>query len=286
VWADARVNYLSALTYARPGEDLRDAFWPEVRHLLGKDIIRFHCVYWPAMLISAGYSVPKQLFAHGWLLLDDLKISKSLGNAVNPLELIDVYGADAVRYWCTRAVSFGHDGSASLADIANRYERELGNDLGNLLSRTTAMIAKYREGRVPEVSTSPEIAAAIADVHDNVPAQIDAFDLTGAIDRAWGLVRELNRYVTEKAPWTLAKDEGNAAALDQVLYDLVDGLRAAAIALWAYLPDASPKILAALGQPDDVSWDLAAAGRTQPSAGIEPAQPLFPRIETAGADAA
>jgi methionyl-tRNA synthetase len=286
VWADALVNYLSALTYARPGEDLRDAFWPEVRHLLGKDIIRFHCVYWPAMLISAGYTVPKQLFAHGWLLLDDLKISKSLGNAVDPLELIDVYGADAVRYWCTRAVSFGQDGSASLADIANRYERELGNDLGNLLSRTTAMIAKYRDGRIPEATPSPEIASAIADVRDHVPAQIDAFDLTGAIDRIWGLVRELNRYVTEKAPWTLAKDEANAVALDQVLYDLVDGLRSAAVALWAYLPETSPKILAALGQPDGESWDLVDAGRTQPSAGIEPAPPLFPRIETAGADAA
>src|SRR4051812_21858641 len=141
VWADALVNYLSALTYARPGENLIDEFWPVVRHLLGKDIIRFHCVYWPAMLLSAGYPVPKQLFAHGWLLLDDQKISKSLGNAVDPLALIDTYGADAVRYWCTRAVSFGHDGSASVAGIAERYERELGNDLGNLLSRTTAMIA-------------------------------------------------------------------------------------------------------------------------------------------------
>jgi methionyl-tRNA synthetase len=286
VWADALVNYLSALTYARPGEDLRDAFWPEVRHLLGKDIIRFHCVYWPAMLLSAGYSVPKQLFAHGWLLLDDLKISKSLGNAVDPLALIDVYGADALRYWCTRAVSFGQDGSASLAGVAERYERELGNDLGNLLSRTTAMIAKYRDGQLPDVSTSPEIAAAIADVHDNVPGQIDAFDLTGAIDRIWVLVRELNRYVTEKAPWTLAKDEANATALDQVLHDLADGLRAAAVALWAYLPETSPKILAALGQPDDPSWERVAANRLERGARIDAAAPLFPRIETAGADAA
>jgi methionyl-tRNA synthetase len=285
VWADALVNYLSALTYARPGEDLREAFWPEARHLVGKDIIRFHCVYWPAMLLSAGYTVPKQVFAHGWLLLDEQKISKSLGNAIDPLELIDVYGADAVRYWCTRAVSFGQDGSASLADIANRYERELGNDLGNLLSRTTAMIVKYREGRIPDGATSSEIAAAIADVHDHVPQQIDDFDLTGGIDRAWALVRELNRYVTEQAPWTLAKDEANAAALDQVLYDLVDGLRAAAIALAAYLPETAPKILAALGQPTDVAWERVAGGGVEPAT-VAAATPLFPRIETAGLDAA
>ena len=287
VWADALVNYLSALTYARPGEDLRDEFWPVVRHLVGKDIIRFHCVYWPAMLLSAGYDVPKQIFAHGWLLLDDLKISKSLGNAIDPLELIDEYGADAVRYWCTRAVSFGQDGNATLAGIAERYERELGNDLGNLLSRTTAMIAKYRDGSLPSgLETSEAIAAAIADVAEHVPQQIDAFDITGALDRIWALVRELNRYVTEQAPWTLAKDEANAARLDQVLHDLADGLRAAAVALWAYLPGTSPRILDALGQPADPGWDGVAPGKLVPASGIAASAPLFPRIETAGADAA
>ena len=283
VWADALVNYLSALTYARPGEDLRDAFWPEVRHLVGKDIIRFHCVYWPAMLLSAGYTVPKQVFAHGWLNLDGQKISKSLGNALDPFELIETYGADPVRFWCARAVPFGQDGNASFADVAARYESELGNDLGNLLSRTTAMIAKYRDGELPRNrTTSPAIAAAIADVHDNVPGEIDAFDITGAIDRTWLLVRELNRYVTERAPWTLAKDEANADALDQVLFDLADGLRAAAVALWAYLPETAPKILEALGQPTDSAWDRVAAGRLAP-ARIGPAVPLFPRIETADA---
>ena len=147
VWADALVNYVSALTYARPGEDLVDTFWPSVRHLLAKDILRFHCVYWPALLIAAGYQPPRQLFVHGYLLLDDRKISKSLGNVVDPLDLIDVYGADPVRFWCARAVSFGHDGAASIAGIHERYERELGNDLGNLLSRTTAMVARTAAGR-------------------------------------------------------------------------------------------------------------------------------------------
>ena len=151
VWADALVNYLSALTYARPGEDLVETFWPSVRHLLAKDILRFHCVYWPAMLLAAGYEPPHQLFVHGYLLLDDRKISKSLGNVVDPLDLIDVYGTDPVRFWCARAVSFGQDGAASIAGIHERYERELGNDLGNLLSRTTAMVARYRGGTLRAV---------------------------------------------------------------------------------------------------------------------------------------
>ena len=281
VWADALVNYLSALTYARPGEDLRDVFWPEVRHLVGKDIMRFHTVYWPAMLISAGYSVPKQVFAHGWLLLDDVKISKSLGNALDPFELIDVYGADAVRYWCMRAVSFGQDGSASFADITARYERELGNDLGNLLSRTTAMIARYCDGNLPTRGRSPELAEAMAAVHALVPGDIDEFNLTGAIDRIWNLVRELNRYVTEQAPWTIAKDDARTDELHGVLYDLADGLRSVAIALWPYLPETTPKILAALGQPLDVDWDRVQPGGLVAAAGVGAAEPLFPRIEAA-----
>src|SRR6185312_5119544 len=171
VWADALVNYLSALTYARPGENLLETFWPSVRHVIGKDILRFHCVYWPAMLLAAGYEVPHQLFVHGYLLLDDRKISKSLGNAVDPLDLIDVYGADPVRFWCARAVSFGQDGVASIGGIHHRYERELGNELGNLLSRTTAMISRYRGGSLAAVPTPDgEIAAILeplaADVAD------------------------------------------------------------------------------------------------------------------------
>ena len=147
VWADALVNYLSALTYARPGEDLVDRFWPAAHHLLAKDILRFHCVYWPAMLLAAGYDPPQQLFVHGYLLSGDRKVSKSLGNLVaDPLDLLDVYGADAIRFWCARSVSFGQDGIASVEGVRERYERELGNDLGNLLSRVTAMVARYRDG--------------------------------------------------------------------------------------------------------------------------------------------
>jgi methionyl-tRNA synthetase len=286
VWADALVNYLSALTYARPGEDLRDTLWPEVRHLMAQDILRFHCVYWPAMLLSAGYTVPKQIFIHGYLLLDELKISKSLGNAVDPLALIETYGADALRFWCARAVSFGQDGSASISGIAERYERELGNDLGNLLSRTTTMIARFRGGTLPAAPgrTAP-IADEVAALKTEVPTALDAFDLTGAVDRIWSFVRALNRYVTEQKPWELAKDDAKSAELDQVLFDLADGLRVSAVALAAYLPETAPKILAALGQPEDLRWEQVEYGRLVTADGVEAAAPLFPRLESAASAA-
>jgi methionyl-tRNA synthetase len=287
VWADALVNYLSALTYARPGEDLRERLWPEVRHLMAQDILRFHCVYWPAMLLAAGYSVPKQIFIHGYLTLDELKISKSLGNAVDPLELVDRFGVDALRFWCARAVSFGQDGNTSLSGIAERYERELGNDLGNLLSRTTAMVARFGGGRLV---AAPGRTQALVDEIDalgaDIPASIDAFDITGAVERVWSFVRTLNRLVTERKPWEIAKDPARADELDQVLFDLADGLRVAAVALAAYLPQTAPQILAALGQPPDLRWGQVAYGLLQPAEGIEPAQPLFPRLEPADADAA
>ncbi len=280
VWADALVNYLSALTYARPGEDLLETFWPSVRHLLAKDILRFHCVYWPAMLLAAGYEPPLQLFVHGYLLLDDRKISKSLGNVVDPLDLIDVYGADPVRFWCARAVSFGQDGAASIAGIHERYERELGNDLGNLLSRTTAMVARYRGGTLRAVpSPDGAVAAALAPLADDVAERLDGFDITGALERIWEVVRALNREVETTAPWQLAKDESRGDDLDRVLYDLVDGLRAVAVALAAYIPETAAAVLVALRQPDGVEWSNVAYGLTADTDGIEAAAPLFPRLD-------
>jgi methionyl-tRNA synthetase len=280
VWADALINYLSALSYARPGEDLVPRFWPDVRHLLAKDILRFHCVYWPAMLLAAGYEVPRQLFVHGYLLLNDRKISKSLGNVLDPLDLIDVYGADAVRFWCARSVSFGQDGTASIESLRERYERELGNDLGNLLSRVTAMIARYRDGALRDASSADsEVAAFLEPLGDDVAARLDVFDLTGALERIWEVVRGLNRHVEATAPWQLAKDEAHAAELDRVLYDLSDGLRAVAVALAAYLPRTSERILEALGQPVSLDWEEVAYGRTRAAEGITPAEPLFPRVD-------
>ena len=251
-------------------------FWPAVHHLLGKDILRFHCVYWPAMLLSAGYDVPHQLFVHGWLLLDERKISKSLGNVIDPLDLIDVYGADAVRFWALRSVSFGQDGSASIESLHERYERELGNELGNLLSRTTAMIAQYRGGRLAAV---PSGGGAIGDLGTTVRERFDAWDVSGALEAIWEVVRLLNRHVEQRKPWELAKEEARAAELDAVLYELADGLRAVATALWAFIPDTSERILQALEQPVDLSWERVASDRAIEAEGIEPAAPLFPRVD-------
>jgi methionyl-tRNA synthetase len=278
VWADALVNYLSALTYARDGEDLRPVFWPAVRHLLGKDILRFHCVYWPAMLLSAGYEPPQQLFVHGWLSIDDRKISKSLGNVIDPLDLIDVYGADAIRFWAARSVSFGQDGNIAPDSLHERYERELGNDLGNLLSRTTAMIARYRDGTLVVVEDT-RIAGGLEALAGRVAAAIDRYDITGGLEEIWELVRGLNRHVELHKPWELAKDEAQAGELDRVLYELADGLRVVAVALHSYVPETSARILEALGQPPDVSWEQVAPGRTVAATGIEPAAPLFPRVD-------
>ena len=214
---------------------------------------------------------------HGFLLLDDRKISKSAGNAIDPLELIDVYGADALRYWMARAISFGHDGSASIDGIRERYENELANDLGNLLSRTTAMVAQYREGSLRRGDAAPpfDLQALGADVAE----RLHRFDVTGALDAVWDGVRALNQYVTAEAPWQLAKDEANAARLDGVLYNLVDGLTALAVALAPFLPETAPRILAALNQSEDLAWERVRNEVADEVDGIAAAQPLFPRIE-------
>jgi methionyl-tRNA synthetase len=229
------------------------------------------------MLLSAGYEPPRQLFVHGYLLLDDRKISKSFGNVIDPLELIDVYGADPVRFWIARAISFGQDGSASVEGVRERYETELANDLGNLLSRTTAMIARYREGRLARVEGAGpvDLDALGADV----ATRMDAFDVTGALEAIWETVRRLNQYVTAEAPWQLAKDDENAARLDAVLYHVADGLTAVAVALQSFLPGTAPRILAALGQPTEPSWARVRNGAAEAAEGIAAAEPLFPRVE-------
>jgi methionyl-tRNA synthetase len=281
VWADALVNYLSALTYARPGEDLVRVYWPVARHVIGKDILRFHCIYWPAMLLSAGYDVPQQIFVHGFLLMEDKKISKSLGNVIDPLPLVAAYGSDPVRYWAIRSATFGRDGAATEDSLAERYNRELANELGNLVSRTTAMIARYRDGELPGGPGSPEIAARLDALHGEIPGRLEAWELTGALESIWDVVRELNRLVERAKPWELAKDDDKAAELDAVLYDLADGVRSVAIALYPYLPATAPAILQALGQGPDVPWDGVRSGGLAPASGIEPAPPLFPRVERA-----
>ncbi len=279
VWVDALINYWSALAFARPDEDLRPRFWPVVHHLLAKDILKFHCVIWPALLLGAGLEVPRQLFVHGYLLMDERKMSKSVGNVIDPLDLIDVYGVDPVRFYLFRVATFGQDGSISVEGLHERYERELGNELGNLLSRTTAMIARYREGELRPAPVSDEHAAQLSRAHDEIAARLAEFDITGALELVWELVRGLNRRVEKAAPWELAKDEARGDELDRVLHELADGLRAVAVALVSFVPSTSERILEALRQPIDPAWEGVAAGKTVAASGIEPAEPLFPRVD-------
>ena len=285
VWVDALINYWSALAFAREGEDLRPVLWPEVRHLLAKDILKFHCVIWPALLLAAGLDVPRQLFVHGYLLFGEQKMSKSLGNVIDPLDLIDVYGADPVRFYVVREVQFGQDGNVSIDGVHERYERELGNDLGNLVSRTTAMIARYRDGRLPAATVAGAGGDELAGLGDDVAQQLESFDITGALERIWKQVRSLNALVEERKPWELAKDDSGAAALDGTLYELADGLRAVAVVLAPYLPETAPRILESLNQPLDLSWEGVASGKAVPVEGIKPAAPLFPRVEAPSAAA-
>ena len=279
VWVDALINYVSALTYARKGEDLRERFWPSVHHLLGKDILRFHCVFWPALLLSAGYEVPRQLFVHGYLLQDERKISKSAGNAIDPFEPVEVYGADAVRFWLFRTATFGQDGNLSLEGLHERYERELANDLGNLVSRTTAMISRYRDGHIEPGGANEELAGLLDALRGKLVERFDAWALTDVLEDIWEIVRWLNRHVEETAPWQLAKDESKADELSAVLYDLADAVRAVAVAVSPYLPETAPRILGALRQPVDLSLEQVAYGKTSATEGIEPATPLFPRVD-------
>jgi methionyl-tRNA synthetase len=277
VWFDALLNYYTALGFARPGEDLTERFWPATYHVIGKDILRFHTVFWPAMLMAADLAVPQHVFVHGYLLLDGEKMSKSLGNVLDPFEIIDRFGTDALRYYVLRDVSFGEDGSVSTTAFEQRYETELANEFGNLASRSLAMVARYRDGQLPGAEVDPELAGDFDALADRVAELIDRVQLTQALEEIWQRVRRLNRYVEEQAPWQLAKDPERAADLDRVLHTLVEGLRVVTVLLSPWIPEAADKLLAALGTPD-ASLDSARLGaRTIGS--VQPLEPLFPKHE-------
>jgi methionyl-tRNA synthetase len=283
VWFDALLNYYTALSFARDGEDLTDRFWPATFHIIGKDILKFHTIYWPATLMAAGIEVPKQVFSHGYLLMRDAsgsehKMSKSLGNVLDPFEVMDRFGTDALRYYCFREVSFGQDGGVSTVTFGERYESELANELGNLASRTLAMIARYRDGVVPAVDLDPELATDFDGLHDEVTGLLDQAEITQALDRIWQRVRRLNRYVEERAPWRLAKDEAKAGELDQTLRSLAEGLRVIAVFLLPYIPESVEKLLAALGAPD-TGLEHAVFGAHPGGQAVEKIPPLFPKPE-------
>jgi len=275
VWFDALLNYYSALSYARPGEDLTDQFWPASYHVIAKDILRFHAVYWPALLMAAEIELPEHVFVHGYLLMDGEKMSKSLGNVLDPFAVIERFGADALRFYLLRDVPFGQDGSVSTASFEQRYQSELANELGNLASRTIAMIGRYRDGTVTATELDPVLAEDFAGLSERVSEQLDRAELTLALDEIWQRVRRLNRYVEEQAPWEIAKDDALVGDLDRVLGMLAEGLRTVTVLLWPYLPASSEKLLAALGAPDvSLAGASFGAGRIER---VNPIEPLFPK---------
>jgi methionyl-tRNA synthetase len=279
VWFDALLNYYSALSYARPGEDLTSELWPASYHVIAKDILRFHAIYWPALLMAAGLELPERIFVHGYLLMDGEKMSKSLGNVLDPFEVIERFGADALRFYLLRDVPFGQDGSVSTGAFEQRYSSELANDLGNLASRTLAMVVRYRDGVVSTAAIDPVLVPDFEGLTARVEELISRAELTLALEEIWERVRRLNRYVEEQAPWQLAKDDARADELDRVLGTLVEGLRVVAVLLWPYLPASSERLLAALGAGGG-ALNLSLAGAALGAGSItrvEKIESLFPK---------
>ena len=278
VWIDALLNYYTALSYAREGEDLTEKFWPATVHLIGKDILKFHAVIWPAILMAADIEVPRKVTIHGYLLLGEHKMSKSLGNVIEPVQVSEVYGADALRFYVLREVSFGADGEVSPEGFETRYTTELANEYGNLASRTLAIIERYRDGVVPSAAPPAEIAAEFDGIADAVRAHIDDVEITAALDEIWRRIKRLNRYVQDEQPWQLAKDEAEAEHLEQVLYTLAEGLRVVSVLVHAFMPASAERLLAALGR-EDLSLDCAVLGATPGGAKLGELGQLFPRVE-------
>jgi methionyl-tRNA synthetase len=233
--------------------------------------------------MAAGIEVPQQVFSHGYLLMRDAsgsehKMSKSLGNVLDPFEVIDRFGTDALRYYCFREVSFGQDGGVSTITFGERYETELANELGNLASRSLAMIARYREGVVPAVDVDPELTQDFAGLCDEVSNLLDHAEITQALEVIWQRVRRLNRYVEECQPWQLAKDESKAGELDTTLRSLAEGLRTVTVLLLPYIPESAEKLLAALGAPE-TDIEHAHYGAHPGGQAVEKLPPLFPKPE-------
>ena len=293
VWLDALINYLSAVGYPQPGE-LWETYWPHVRHMVGKDIVRFHAVIWPAVLMAMEVAPPVRVFAHGWWTVEGDKMSKSKGNVVDPFEMTRLYGADAFRYFVLREVPFGNDGDFSELALVQRTNSDLANDLGNLLNRTLQMIEKYRDGKLPSDATvaSPrEIDEALRNLAhktmDDMAAEIADFALDGALKTLWTLIGAGNKYIDETQPWKLGKPgkEGEndpENRLDAVLRTLWEVLRLSAILVYPYMPETAAKIWEQLGLAGDVSklgrnsWVW---GKTDGEIAISKKEVLFPRID-------
>ncbi|TAK03696.1 methionine--tRNA ligase [Patescibacteria group bacterium] len=277
VWFDALINYLTGVGYGTD-EAAFKKWWPADLHLVGKDIIKFHCALWPAMLMSAGLPLPKRVLAHGFFTIDGEKISKSLGNAIDPVAVAGEYGVDALRYFLFREIRLGEDGDFSLTRLAARYDGDLANELGNLVHRVLTMTEKYFDGSAPQRADG-----FLAGAWDGYHAAWEELRTHDALDVVWSLVRQSNQLIEERAPWQLAK-MGETKLLGDTMYALLETLRHIAWMLYPFMPETAEKMFAKLGlaapkeftQPFETAW---AWGELVPGARIEKGEPLFPRKE-------
>jgi methionyl-tRNA synthetase len=288
VWLDALANYITALGYGSDDTTKYEKYWPADVHMIGKEIVRFHCVYWPAFLMAAGLPLPKGIVAHGWLLFEENKMSKSRGNIVRAETILDVLGADALRYFLLREVVFGQDGSFSFDALVQRYNADLANGLGNLASRTLTMITRYFRGEVPYPSASAKTAAdeAVAEVAHKTIAefnrQFEQYQFSRALEAAWGLVAAADKYIVENEPWALGeKGEEGRARLATVLYTATEALRIVTALAHPAIPEATARIWAQLGLGDIRRVPLAELKWGQMQLGVKVGQvePVFPRAD-------
>jgi methionyl-tRNA synthetase len=291
VWLDALANYITALGYGSSDASKFNKYWPVDVHMIGKEIVRFHCVYWPAFLLAAGLPLPKSITAHGWLLFEESKMSKSRGNIVRAETIVDVLGTDALRYFLLREVVFGQDGSFSFDALVQRYNSDLANGLGNLASRTLTMIARYFKGEVPYPSNTAHTPAdtAIAETARKAIADygtlFDQFQFSRALETAWGLVSAVDKYIVENEPWSLGekkdRDEESRSRLATVLYTSAEALRIVTALAHPVMPDATAKIWAQLGLEDIRKFDLTGLqwGQLHLGTKLGDVQAVFPRAD-------